>query len=131
MKRILLACVVGWAAGVAGLSAAPSAAEVEQLKKDFPRHLAPGEVEKLHPVAREYWERFHGLAQGLQPDLISKQAVRIAEAVTLARAENQRNAGDPGFALGHAGRAAARANVRWIDQKVLPWAKRVAAAARK
>lgn len=126
MKSLLcLFCCVAW------VQAAPSEAEVAQLKRDFPKHIAPGSVEKMHPVARECWQQFQAQADRLQADLLSKQAVDLAQSISSARSTNQMRSTDAAFALGHAGREAARLNVRWIEQKLLPWAKRVAAAARK
>lgn len=114
-----------------GLVAAPSAEEVAQLKRDFPKHIAPGSVEKMHPITRQCFEQFSELASQLHPAQLSKQSLELANAVSRARSTNQGHAKDEKFVLGHAGREAARLNVRWIDQKVLPWAKRVVEVARK
>lgn len=116
---------------VSGVLAAPSAGEVEALRKSFPRHMAPGEVQKMHPVARECFGKFRRLADGLEAGELSAQAVELARVLRIERRTQERDAGDVSFALGDAGRAAARANVRWIDQKLAPWAKRVAEVARK
>jgi hypothetical protein len=117
-------------AGAADAGAA-KAARVEQLKKDFPRALAPGAVEKMHPVARECFERFAKLAEELQAAQLSKQSVRLAAAVDrelLAAEVAARNGENP---FGAAGRSAARFNARWLREKVSPWVRRVASEARR
>lgn len=106
-------------------------ARVEQLKKDFPRALAPGAVEKMHPVARECFERFAKLAEELEAGQLSKQSVRLAAAVDrelLAAEVAARNGENP---FGAAGRSAARFNARWLREKVSPWVRRVASEARR
>jgi len=106
-------------------------ARVEQLKKDFPRALAPGAVEKMHPVSRECFEHFAKLAEELQAAQLSKQSVRLAAAVDreLSAADSAARNGENPF--GAAGRSAARFNARWLREKVSPWVRRVAAEARR
>ena len=130
MKWFLLWLGLGVVA-VAADAGAAKAARVEQLKKDFPRALAPGAVEKMHPVARECFERFAKLAEELQAAQLSKQSVRLAAAVDrelLAAEVAARNGENP---FGAAGRSAARFNARWLREKVSPWVRRVASEARR
>ena len=132
MKWFLLWLGLGVvAAAGAGDAGAAKAARVEQLKKDFPRALAPGAVEKMHPVARECFERFAKLAGELEPAQLSKQSVRLAAAVDreLLAADLAAQNGENAF--GAAGRSAARFNARWLREKVAPWVRRVASEARR
>ena len=131
MKWFLLWLGLGVVAVVGAADPAGKEARVEQLKKDFPRALAPGAVEKMHPVSRECFERFAKLAEGLEAAQLSKQSVRLAAAVDreLLAADLAAQNGENPF--GAAGRSAARFNARWLREKVSPWVRRVASEARR
>jgi hypothetical protein len=122
---------LGLVAAALGAAPAGKEARVEQLKKEFPRPIAPGAVEKMHPVARECFERFAKLAEELEAEQLSKQSVRLAAAMDreLLLADIAARNGENPF--GSAGRTAARFNSRWLREKVAPWVRRVASEARR
>jgi hypothetical protein len=102
-----------------------------KLVAEFPRHMAAGgNLDEMHPVARECFEGFEAKVAELTVEDLAKQTVRLARRLEIETSMNSRGAAAGDNPFGSRGRAAAQQNVRWLEQKVKPWIKRLAEVSR-
>jgi hypothetical protein len=135
MKRILFAWGILAAVSVMGapriLPAEAKGVALAKLVAEFPRHMAAGgNLDEMHPVARECFEEFVEDVGQLTVRDLPRQAVRLARSVEIEISLNSRAASANDNPFGSRGRTAAQQNVRWLEQKVKPWLKRLAEVSR-
>jgi hypothetical protein len=135
MKRILFAWGILAAVSVMGapriLPAEAKGVALAKLVAEFPRHMAAGgKLDEMHPVARECFEGFKAKVAELTVEDLAKQTVRLARRLEIETSMNSREAAAGDNPFGSRGRAAAQQNVRWLEQKVKPWLKRLADVSR-
>jgi ABC-type iron transport system FetAB permease component len=123
MKRILL-FLLGHS-----LALAATTMNLEQLKREFPGHVAGLVTTKSNPAVVQCWNRYHDMVMGLQLDGLPLQIQRIKDQVAQEIREIEQRLSSRGNRI-ESTRAAEAQNRDWLKLKMVPYIKKIEQAQR-
>lgn len=113
------------------VASAVQAAGLEELKRQFPKHVASAPIDKAHPEVRQCFEFYQSRVAGLTEDNLAREVVNLSRQIDRDIFRYQRLADDADNPLGSAGRHAARQNVNWLQTRLTPYVRRLASATQR
>lgn len=109
-------------------AAAASAETLENLKSQFPTHVAGPITDKSDPAVQQCWNKYHKQVMALTESNLSATVKRMQDQATheftdieirLRRDQERR-------VMTAANKHAEQQNVAWLKQKLIPYLKRLA-----